>query len=257
MWMGRFAKRVALITGAASGIGRATARLFAAEGAAVGLVDQNAAGGEAVCREIEQSGGQARFFAADVSQAQQVRAAVDGTAEEFGGLDILSCNAAIQIFRRFDLLSEEEWDRQQAVNLKGMFLFCKFAVPHMRKRGGGAIMLTASPHALVTYPTCSGYAASKGGVLAFVRGAALDCAPDNIRVNGVLPGATDTPLLREYIDGTPDPQATRDGILEHIALRRLATPEDIAHATLFLASDEASFITGTYILVDGGQLARG
>ncbi len=255
--MGRFASRVALVTGAASGIGRATARLFAAEGAAVGLVDRNAAAGDAARQEIEQSGGRARFFAADVSQASQLQAAIEGTAREFGGLDILSCNAAIQIFRRFDQLTEEEWDHQQAVNLKGMFLCCKFAVPHMRRRGRGAIMLTASPHALVTYPTCSGYAASKGGVLAFVRGAALDCAPDNIRVNCVLPGATDTPLLQEYIDGTPDPKATREGIIERIALKRLATPEDVARATLFLASDEASFITGTYILVDGGQLARG
>jgi len=255
--MMRFRNKVALITGAASGIGRATAKLFAAEGAAVGLIDQNAAGGDGVCREIQQAGGQARFFVVDVSQAEQLRAAFEATAELFGGLDILSCNAAIQIFRRFDLLTEEEWDRQQAVNLKAMFLCCKFAVPQMRRRGGGAIMLTASPHALVTYPTCSGYAASKGGVMAFVRGAALDCAPDNIRVNCVLPGATDTPLLREYIDGTPDPKATRDGIVDRIALKRLARPEDIAHVTLFLASDEAAFITGTYVLADGGQLARG
>ena len=118
-------------------------------------------------------------------------------------------------------------------------------------------MLTASPHGLVTYPTCSGYAASKGGILAFMRGAALDCASDHIRVNCVLPGATDTPLLREYIDGTDNPQATRDSIIERIALRRLGRPEDVANATLFLASEEAAFITGTSILVDGGQLARG
>jgi NAD(P)-dependent dehydrogenase (short-subunit alcohol dehydrogenase family) len=192
-----------------------------------------------------------------VSKAEQLRAAIDATAEQFGGLDILSCNAAIQIFRRFDLLTEEEWDRQQDVNLKAMFLCCKFVVPHMRRRGKGAIMLTASPHALVTYPTCSGYAASKGGLLAFMRGASLDCAPDNIRVNCVLPGATDTPLLREYIDGTSDPKATHDGIVDRIALKRLATPEDIARVTLFLASDDAAYITGTYILADGGQLARG
>jgi meso-butanediol dehydrogenase/(S,S)-butanediol dehydrogenase/diacetyl reductase len=253
----RFANKVALITGAASGIGRATARLFADEGASVGLIDQNRAGGDETCREIQQAGGRARFFAVDVSQAEQLRAAIEATAEQFDGLDILSCNAAIQISRRFDLLTEEEWDRQQAVNLKAMFLCCKFVVPHMRRRGTGAIMLTASPHALVTYPTCSGYAASKGGVTAFVRGAALDCAPDNIRVNCVLPGATDTPLLREYIEGTPDPEATRDGIIDRIALKRLATPEDIAHVTLFLASEQAAFITGTYVLADGGQLARG
>jgi 3-oxoacyl-[acyl-carrier protein] reductase len=255
--MRRYENKVAVITGAASGIGRATAKLFAAEGAAVGLLDQNAAGGDEACREIQQAGGQARFFALDVSQAEPLRAAIDATAGQFGGLDILSCNAAIQIFRRFDLLSEEEWDRQQAVNLKAMFLCCKFVVPHMRRRGKGAIMLTISGHAFVTYPTCSGYAASKGGVLAFMRGAALDCAPDHIRVNCVVPGATDTPLLREYIDGTPDPQATQDEILDRIALKRLATPEDIAHVTLFLASDEAAYITGTYILADGGYLARG
>lgn len=255
--MKRFENKVALITGAASGIGRATAKLFAAEGAAVGLIDQNVGGGDGTCREIQQAGGQALFFAVDVSQAEPLRAAIDATTGQFGGLDILSCNAAIQIFRRFDLLTEEEWDRQQAVNLKAMFLCCKFVVPHMRRRGKGAIMLTASPHALVTYPTCSGYAASKGGLLAFMRGASLDCAPDNIRVNCVLPGATDTPLLREYIDGTSDPKATHDGIVNRIALKRLATPEDIAHVTLFLASDEAAYITGTYILADGGQLARG
>jgi NAD(P)-dependent dehydrogenase (short-subunit alcohol dehydrogenase family) len=255
--MKQFANKVALITGAASGIGRATAKLFAAEGATVGLVDQNETGGDETCREIQQAGGQARFFAVDVSQAEELRAAIDTANTQFGGLDILSCNAAIQIFRRFDLLSEEEWDRQQAVNLKAMFLCCKFAVPHMRRRGSGAIILTISGHAFVTYPTCAGYAASKGGVLAFMRGASLDCAPDKIRVNCVVPGATDTPLLREYIDGTPDPQSTRDGIIEHIPLKRLATPEDIARVTLFLASDEAAFVTGTSVLVDGGQLARG
>jgi NAD(P)-dependent dehydrogenase (short-subunit alcohol dehydrogenase family) len=255
--MRRFLNKVALVTGAASGIGLATARLFAGEGAAVTLVDQNVAAGNAACREIEQGGSEARFFSADVSQAEQLRAAFEGTAEQFGGLDILSCNAAIQIFRRFDLLTEEEWDRQQAVNLKAMFLCCKLGVPYMRRRGGGAIVLTASPHALVTYPTCSGYAASKAGIMAFARGAALDCAPDNIRVNCVLPGATDTPLLREYIEGTPNPAATRDAIIDRIALKRLAMPEDIARATLFIASQEAAFITGTYILVDGGQLARG
>jgi NAD(P)-dependent dehydrogenase (short-subunit alcohol dehydrogenase family) len=253
----RFVNKIALVTGAASGIGRATAKLFASEGAAVGIVDWNATAGEEACREIELTGGRAQFFPADVRQSKDVQAAVEGTATIYGGLDILSCNAAIQIFRRFDELSEEEWDRQQAVNLKGMFLCCKYVVPHMRRRGGGAIMLTASPHALVTYPTCAGYAASKGGVMAFVRGLALDCAPDNIRVNCVLPGATDTPLLREYIEGTPDPEATRRGIIERIALGRLARPEEIARATLFLASDDAAFITGTYILADGGQLARG
>jgi 3-oxoacyl-[acyl-carrier protein] reductase len=253
----RFVNKIALVTGAASGIGRATAKLFASEGAAVGLVDWNATAGEEACRDIELTGGRARFFPADVSQSKEVQAAVEGTATIYGGLDILSCNAAIQIFRRFDELTEEEWDRQQAVNLKGMFLCCKYDVPHMRRRGGGAIMLTASPHALVTYPTCAGYAASKGGVLAFVRGLALDCAPDNIRVNCVLPGSTDTPLLREYIDGTPDPEATRRSVIERIALGRLARPEDIARVILFLASDDAAFITGTYILADGGQLARG
>jgi NAD(P)-dependent dehydrogenase (short-subunit alcohol dehydrogenase family) len=254
--MQRFANKVAFITGAASGIGRATAKLLAAEGAAVGLLDQNAKG-EEVCREIQKAGGKARFFAVDVSKTEQLHAAIDATADQFRGLDILSCNAAIQIFRRFDLLTEEEWDRQQAVNLKGMFMCCKYAVPHMRRRGKGAIVLTASGHALVTYPTCSGYAATKGGLLAFMRGAALDCGPDNIRVNCVLPGATDTPLLREYFDGTPDPQATKNQLIDRIALQRLATPEEIARVTLFLASDDAAYITGAYILADGGYLARG
>lgn len=254
MW--NISDRVAIITGAGNGIGRATARLFAREGAVVVVVDVEQAPAAETVRLIEAEGGRASASLCDVSNAEGVRIMVDEVAARFGRIDVLHANAAVQITKSADETSEAEWDRLHAVNLKGVFLCCRQVIPVMRKQRSGAIVISSSGHAFATYPNCSAYAATKGGQLAFMRGLALDTANDGIRVNCVIPGATDTRLVQGFIESSEDPEAARRHLLEGIPMRRLAKPEEIAHAVLFLASDYASYITGTSLTVDGGLLAQ-
>ena len=247
--------RVVLITGGASGIGRATARLFAEEEARVVLVDLDEKGGRSAAEEIAGGGGEARFIAADVSRAADCTRAVEETLFKFGRIDVLFNNAGI--IRRASVVgtSEEEWDRVMAVNVKSIFLLSRLAVPIMAKAGGGAIVNTASGWGIAGGRDAAAYCASKGAVVLLTKAMAIDHGRQGIRVNCVCPGDTDTAMLRH--------EASELGIAieEFLAeaadrpLGRMGTPEEVAQAVLFLASDSSSFITGTALVVDGGGLA--
>jgi NAD(P)-dependent dehydrogenase (short-subunit alcohol dehydrogenase family) len=255
--MGEFAAKVIMVTGGGSGIGRATALLFGREHAQVSVVDWNGPAARATASMIEEAGGKALPIEADVSKSEEVRKAVGTVIERYGRIDVLFACAAVQITKSTADTEEDEWDRLHAVNLKGTFLCCKYVIPQMQRRKSGNIVIASSGHAFTTYPNSSAYAGTKGGLLAFMRGVALDYAADGIRVNCVVPGATDTPLLRNYLNSCWDPRVEEARIVAGIPLRRLAQPEDIAKAVRFLASSDAEYITGTWLAVDGGLLAHG
>jgi NAD(P)-dependent dehydrogenase (short-subunit alcohol dehydrogenase family) len=247
--------KTALITGGASGIGKATAFLFAQEGAGVAIADLDAIAGEAVARLIVDQGGEAISISCDVTKAADCERAVRKTCERFGRVDILFNNAGI--IRRTTVVdtTEEEWDHVLAVNLKSVFLLSKYAVPVMASQGGGVILNTSSGWGMVGGRRAASYCASKGAVVLLTKAMALDHAPQNIRVNCICPGDTDTPMLRHEAR-----QLGEDigGFLEEAArrpLQRIGTPEDIAQAALYLAGDASSFVTGTTLVVDGGGLA--
>jgi NAD(P)-dependent dehydrogenase (short-subunit alcohol dehydrogenase family) len=250
---GRLAGKVAIVTGAASGIGRATAELFVAEGARVVAVDVNEKAGQALA---EQRGKNMRFVAADVSKGEDVQRFVNATVNVFGGLDVLFSNAGIAIFKPVEETSEEEWDRVIAVNLRACFLGIRYAVPHMLKRGGGSIINTASVHGFATGAAMGAYGASKHGVIGLTKGAALDLAKYKIRVNAICPGAIDTPLMRSNLKAVGDEEEELRKISASEPIGRVGLPEEIARAALFLASDESSFATGAPFLIDGGLVAR-
>jgi NAD(P)-dependent dehydrogenase (short-subunit alcohol dehydrogenase family) len=253
--MGSLSGKRALITGGASGIGRTTALLFAREGAAVSVVDIDEAGGQAVAQTIVDEGGQAIFVRCDVSQAVDCRHAVQRTLEELGGLDILFNNAGI--IRRATVISttEPEWDRVMAINVKSIFLMSKYAIPVMVQSGGGVIINTASGWGLVGGRNAVSYCASKGAVVNMTRAMALDHGDQNIRVNCICPGDTETGMLRNEARQLGVPHEEFLAGAADRPLRRVGKPEDIAQAVLYLASDAASFVTGTALVVDGGGLA--
>ena len=253
--MNRLTGKRALITGGASGIGRATALLFAREGAAVAVADLDESKGQAVAQQIAGEGGRAVFVRCDVSQADDCQRAVRQTVEQLGGLDILFNNAGV--IWRADVLgtSEGAWDHVMAVNVKSIFLLSKYAIPVMAQAGGGAIINTGSGWGLVGGRNAVSYCASKGAVVNMTRAMALDHGAQNIRVNCVCPGDTDTGMLR---DEARQLGASEDKFLAEAAerpLRRIGAPDDIAQAALYLASDASAFVTGATLVVDGGGLA--
>jgi len=247
---GRLEGRTALITGAASGIGREAARLFAREGAYVVVADRERAAGEAAAAEIEADGGRAVFVPVDVSRAVEVEAVVAEAERTFGALHVVFNNAGI--FPAADAspvdTPEETWDRVMGVNLKGVFLGCKYAIPALLRAGGGSIVNTASFVAVMGAATSQiAYTASKGGVLAMTREIAVEYARQGIRANALCPGPVNTPLLQELL---ADP-AARARRLVHVPMGRLAEAGEVARAALFLASDDASYVNGATFLVDG------
>ena len=255
--MGILEGKRALITGGASGIGKATALLFAKEGATVSVADHDTALGQETVREIEGQEGQALFVATDVTRTEDCKKAVQQTVARFGGLDVLLNNAGIIIRRSVVELDEADWDRVMDVNAKSVFLMSKFAIPVMRSSEGGTIINVSSGWGLVGGAKAAAYCASKGAVVLLTKAMAVDCGPDGIRVNCLCPGDTDTPLLR---DEARQLGASESSFLADAARRplgRVGSPQDIARAALFLASDASSYITGTTLVVDGGGLAGG
>jgi NAD(P)-dependent dehydrogenase (short-subunit alcohol dehydrogenase family) len=252
---GRLAGKVALISGGASGIGRATALLFAREGAKLGLADINLKGGEAVEQEINANGGEAVFIGCDVSQASDCQRTVQDTIAKLGGLDILFNNAGIIQRAAVPNISEADWDRVMAVNVKSVFLLSKYAIPAMVNAGGGVIINTASGWGLVGGPQAASYCASKGAVVLLTKAMALDHGEQNIRVNCICPGDTETPLLIAEAEQLGEPRHHFLAEAAQRPLQRLGQPEDVAQAALYLASEAAAFVTGTALVVDGGGLA--
>jgi NAD(P)-dependent dehydrogenase (short-subunit alcohol dehydrogenase family) len=247
--------KVALITGGASGIGRATALLFAREGAVVAIADLNERAGEVVASEIAQSGGRAIFEPADVTDAEDCQRLAEHAIREFGRIDILFNNAGI--IRRATVLdlSEEDWDRVMTVNVKSIYLLSREVIPHMQKQGGGSIINTASGWGLAGGAKAAVYCASKGAVVLLTKAMAIDHGPNKIRVNCICPGDTDTGMLRAEAQQLGE---ANDRFLAEAARRplgRVGSPDEIAQAVLYLASDASSFVTGTALVVDGGGLA--
>jgi len=254
----RLQGKVALITGAASGIGLATAETFCREGAAVTLADTQAELAERAAARLRQEGHRALAVASDVTQTSQVRAAVQATVGEFGRLDVLFANAGIGYTGDLTHTTDEDWDQVMGVNAKGVFLCCREAVQQMlaQQPAGGALVLNASISGLVGIPGQAPYAPSKGAVVELTRQLAVEYARQGVRVNCVCPGTVDTPVLRRGMAMSGDPQAFLDMLMAGHPMGRIGRAEEIAAAVAFLASDEASFITGSILPVDGGYTAR-
>jgi NAD(P)-dependent dehydrogenase (short-subunit alcohol dehydrogenase family) len=248
----RLKDKTALVTGAASGIARATAELFASEGATVVVADNAAdAGGETVAA-IKAAGGKALFVQTDVSDSGQVSRMVDTAVRAYGRIDILFNGAGILLYGTVLETDERAWNRVLSINLNGTYLCCRAVLPHMIRQGGGSIINVAST--VGAHDACANavaYVTSKGGVTLFTRAIAIDHARQGVRVNAICPGATDTPMLRNALS----PEAV-EALAQSQPIGRLGRPEELAKAALFLASDDSSFVTGSAMYVDGGQTAK-
>lgn len=256
--MGRLDGKVALITGAGAGIGRATALLFARHGARVVVADVRADVGEDTVRAVREAGGQATFVLTDVTKEGDVQRAVETTMDTYGQLNILFNNAGTPgpSGKAIDEISEDAYSRLMDVNVKGVFFGFKYGVPALVKSGGGAIVSTSSSAGLSGSTGIPLYSATKGAVVNLTKSMALALARSNIRVNCVCPGPVDTQLNLDFFGGVADPAVTRNAFISSVPMGRIGKPEEVAAAVLFLASDEASYITGVPLPVDGGHLAR-
>lgn len=251
--MKRLDGKVAVITGAGSGIGAATARLFAHEGARLALVDIRDEAVEQVAEEIRSKGGEVYAMQADVSNSVEVSAFIERTVSMFGKLDILHANAGVLIPGSVHDLSEENWNKTLAVNLSGVFFCCKYAVPYLKNSGDGCIVITSSTAGLVAEKNIAAYCATKGGLIMLTKQMALDYARNGIRVNCLCPGWIDTPFNDPVIES---PEALSASIDAWVPLGRQGLPEEVAQAVLYLASEESSLVTGHALVIDGGLTAQ-
>ncbi|BAZ36822.1 short-chain dehydrogenase/reductase SDR (plasmid) [Calothrix sp. NIES-4101] len=251
------ANKVALVTGGSSGIGRETAKLLASAGAKVAIADIDTTGGLSLLEEIKNSGGDAMFCTCDVSNESEVKDWIKNVVNQWQSIDILVANAGILAIGSVEEASNLDWDKVLGINVKGYAFCAKYAIPHMRKRGGGAIVNVASMASLIAFPGCALYNTSKGAVLQLTRSLACDLAADNIRVNCVCPGAIETLQTQQFADalGLTTEEAINQ-IAPTIPMKRIGQPQEVAQAILFLASEKASYITATSLLIDGGYTAK-
>lgn len=254
---GRVANKVALITGAASGLGAESARRLAREGAAIVLTDRTVEAGEEVAHAIAAAGGRAAFLRHDVTSEADWQNAVSGAVERFGRLDVLVNNAGVAS-GAMELMTHslEDWRRVLSINLDGVFLGHRYAGPAIAKSGGGSVINLSSIMGKIAMPGAAAYCASKGGVLMLTKAAALEWAPLKIRVNSIHPGFIDTPMVSNVLHQAENGNEMREMIISRHALGRLGMPREIADAVVFLASDESSFMTGSELVVDGGYMAQ-
>lgn len=252
----RLAGKVAIITGAGAGIGRATALLFAKEGAKVVVADCNPQMGTETVSLIKQEGGEAIFVQVDVCKAADAERVARTTVETYGKLDILVNNAGIYVQGSVVEMREEAWDRILDVNLKGVFLCSKYCIPEMIKGGGGSVVNIGSEAGIVGIQNQVAYNVSKSGVIALTKSTALDFAAHNVRVNCLCPGRTLTPLVEKVIAEAEDPASARRALEEDRPLNRMGRPEEIAAGVLYLASDESPYATGSILSIDGGYTAQ-
>lgn len=252
--------KVCVVTGSGSGIGRATAIEMAARGAKVVVSDMNDASGEETVGAIRSAGGEAVYGHADVTSAEDLRTLMRTAVDAFGRLDVLHNNAGVHETdftqdTRVDTLPEEVWDRVMDVNLKAVWRCAVEAVPHMREAGGGSIVNAGSTASYLGYPMSAAYTSTKAAILGLTKCMAVDFAPDNIRVNCYCPAAVDTPMVSKYWEAAEDPEQIKSMLVGSHLIKRLGRPEEVAKLVCFLASDDASFITGAAYLIDGGSLA--
>lgn len=249
----RLKGKVAVITGAGRGIGRAAAELFARESARVILADINEELGAALAQTIRDSGGNATFIRTDVSERADVEALFDGVKNEYGALHVLYNNASVFLGKEdgpVTALSEDTWDRILAVNLRGLYLCCRFGIPLIVESGGGSVITTSSSAGVIGVPGCDAYTASKGATIALTRSMAVEYGPKHVRVNCIAPAAVDTEMLRE--SSRDDPDFDEALFFEKAPFGRYGTPDEVAQLALFLASDESSYLNGAIIRADGG-----
>jgi len=251
---GRLAGKVAWVSGGNSGIGEAVARLFAAEGASVAVLGRRIEPGEKIAEAIRADGGNAIALSVDVSDEDQVRSSVEETVEQFGGIDILVNNAGMVAVQPLHESSGDEWDRVMDVNVKSMFHAFRAAYPYLKERERSWVVNVGSISSFVGQAGTPIYTTSKHAILGLTRSIALDYARDGLRCNCVCPGITDTPMLREHLDTTPDPEATLAGRLERVPMGVALTPMDVAKSVLFFSCDDSSGVTGSSLVIDCGYL---
>jgi NAD(P)-dependent dehydrogenase (short-subunit alcohol dehydrogenase family) len=255
--MNRLNGKVAVITGAAVGIGAATTVRMAEECAAVALLDTNIEAGQALCAQLKERGHDARFWELDVSREADVARVLGEVATHFGGIDVLVNNAGVAgVSKPTDQITEAEWDWVQSINVKGVFFCTKHAIAHLRRAGGGSIINLSSIYGLVSAPDVPPYHASKGAVRLMTKTDALLYAPDKIRVNSIHPGFIWTPMVDGFLHGQGDVEAGKSAVAALHPLGHMGEPDDIAWGCVYLASDEAKFVTGAELVIDGGYTAR-